>query len=82
MPQMEDNIFYDLNPPATIKGKKFYRVQCEYQVPNNPDEYAVKGIPEGGKKEEPFLLRFSKKGRVGISRSKNQGPRILEFEAH
>jgi len=82
MRQMEDNIFYDLNPPAIIGGKRFHRVQCEYQVPNKPDEYAVKGIPEGGEKEESFILRFTQKGRVRALRSENQGPHILKFKAH
>jgi len=79
MREMEDNIFYDLDPPAIIEGKKFHRVQCEYQVPNKPDEYVVKGIPEGGKKEESFVLRFSKKGRVRAFRSEGQKPQIIKL---
>jgi len=79
MREMEDNIFYDLDPPAIIGGKKFHRVQCEYQVPNKPDEYVVKGIPEGGKKEESFVLRFSKKGRVRAFQSESQEPRIIKL---
>ena len=82
MRQMEDNIFYELSPPAIIGGKKFNRVQCEYQVPNKPNEYVVKGIPEGGEKEESFVLRFTKKGGVRAFRSENQEPRILKFKVH
>jgi len=69
---MQDGVFYDLSPPAIIAGKRFHRVQCEYQVPNKPEEYVVKGIPEGGEREEPFLLRFGQRGKVEISRSESQ----------
>ena len=79
MREMEDNIFYDLDPPAIIGGKKFHRVQCEYQVPNKPDEYVVKGIPEGGEKEESFVLRFTQKGKVKAFRSKSQGPQTIKL---
>ncbi len=81
MCQMQDGLFYNLKPPAIIGGKRFHRVQCEYQVPGKPNEYVVKGIPEGGKKEEPFVLRFTEKGRVRASRSENERPRILKFKA-
>jgi len=74
MCQMEDNVFYDLNPPAIIGGKKFHRIQCEYQVPNKPNEYVVKGIPEGEEKQESFVLIFTQKGRVRPFRSENQEP--------
>jgi len=73
--QMEDGVFYDLNPPAVILGKNFHRVKCEYQVPNNPNEYSVSGVPEGAVEEESFILRFSEKGRVRAFRSENQEPR-------
>ena len=79
---MQDGIFYDLKPPAIIVGKRFHQVQCEYQVPGKPNEYVVKGIPEGGEKEESFVLRFTKKGRVRAFQSESQGPRVLKFRTH
>lgn len=82
MCQMQDGAFYDLRPPAIIVGKKFHWVQCEYQVPGKPNEYVVRGIPEGEEKEESFVLRFTQKGRVKAFRSEGQGPRILKFKAH
>lgn len=69
---MEDGVWYDLTPPANIKGKKFHRVICEYRVPNKPNWYSVRGVPEGGKKEEPFILQFSAKGRVMPKKSEDQ----------
>ncbi len=75
--QMEDGVIYDLNPPAVINGKRFHRVKCDYRVPNNPNEYSVRGVPEGGEIEEAFILRFTEKGRVRAFRSKNQGPQII-----
>jgi len=74
MTQMEKNVFYDLKPPAIVLGQKFHRVRCNFQVPGKPDGYVVRGIPEGGKEEEPFLLAFSKNGKVQASRSEDQNP--------
>ena len=78
-PQMEEGVFYDLNPPIIVvrrmppyERRIFPKVQCEYQVPNHPDEYVVKGIPTGGTKEESFVLRFTKHGKVRTVRSQNQ----------
>jgi len=71
-PQMEEGVFYDLNPSAAVKGERFSRVQCEYRVPNNPNEYVVKGIPDGGTRKKSFVLRFTKGGRVRHFRSSNQ----------
>ncbi len=79
MRQMEDTIFYDLRPSAIIAGKRFHRVQCEYQVPGKPNEYAVKGVPEGGEKEEPFVLIFTQKGKVKAFRSKSQRPQTIKL---
>ena len=79
MCQMQDGVFYDLRPPAIIAGKKFHRVQCEYQVPGKPNEYVVKGIPEGGEKEESFVLIFTQKGKVNAFRSESQGPQIIKL---
>ncbi len=80
-PQMEDGVFYNLEPPAVVKGEIFHRVECEYQVPNRPNEYVVNGIPEGGSQKKSFVLRFTQKGRVRPSRSENQGPHILKLKA-
>lgn len=74
MPQMEDGVFYDLAPPAVVGGKTFHRVRCEYQVPNHPHEYVVRGVPEGGSEETSFVLRFSPQGKVQPTRSQNQDP--------
>ena len=71
-PVMEDGVFYDLDPPSVVQGQVFRRVLCEYRVPDHPDEYSVKGVPDGGTKEEPFLLRFTSQGRVRAVRSKDQ----------
>ncbi len=59
---MEDGAFYDLEPPSKTNGKVFRRVQCEYQVPNNVQEYVVRGIPEGHTDVETFVLRFTDRG--------------------
>lgn len=87
-PQMEDGVFYDLIPPIVVEKKMsphirktFSRVLCEYRVPDSPTEYVVKGIPEGETEEESFVLRFSKKGSVKASRSKNQKLQIIKFES-
>lgn len=70
--QMEDGRWYDLDPPACVVEKVFRRVLCEYRVPNNPNEYSVRGTPDGSSKEEPFLLRFSGRGQVCPRLSANQ----------
>lgn len=72
VPQMEDNVFYDLTPPAKIQGKSFPRVKCDFQVPDYPNEYVVKGIPVGGTKSESFILRFTGHGSVIPQKSANQ----------
>lgn len=78
MCQMQDEVFYNLRPPAIIMGKKFHRVQCEYQVPGKPNEYVVNGIPEGGEEEESFVLIFTQRGRVKAFRSEGQRPRLVK----
>jgi len=64
MPQMEKGKFYDLDPPANIKGKIFDRVRCFYQVSGRSDEYVVEGTPRGGAKTELFVLIFTDTGKV------------------
>ena len=59
---MVDGQFYDLRPPSVNGAGTFTRVQCEYQVPNHPNEYVVKGIPEGGTEPKSFVLRFTDRG--------------------
>ena len=59
---MKDGQWYNLTPPSIIKGKKFPKVRCWYQVPSNPNEYVVCGVPEGGNEEETFILRFTDRG--------------------
>jgi|GEM_PF-6726563 len=71
-PLLENGVFYDLNPPSNIQGKIFPRVMCEYRVPAHPDEYVVKGIPQGGKEPESFVLKFTNRGKVLPQRSKDQ----------
>lgn len=61
---MENGEWYLLYPPSVICGKIFKKVLCEYRVPLYPNEYSVRGIPEGGTKSEPFILRFTEKGRI------------------
>jgi hypothetical protein len=70
-PIMKDGVFYNIDPPSNIQGKKFSRVQCEYKVPNKSNEYVVKGIPEGGNQPESFVLIFTDRG-VQISQSEEQ----------
>lgn len=86
MCQIQDGVFYDLRPPAIVISKIspqvrkiFHRVQCEYQVPGKPNEYVVKGIPEGGEQEESFVLIFTQKGEVRAFRSESQGPKIIKL---
>ena len=64
MLQMKEGMFYGLNPPAMIGDKIFHKVQCEYQVPRRPNEFVVKGIPQGATEIESFVLRFTPNGRV------------------
>lgn len=64
---MEDGQWYFLDPSASVGGKTFRRVICEYQVPNSPKEYSVRGVPDGGDEEEAFILRFTDKGRVRVT---------------
>ena len=71
LPRMKDGDFYDLKPPSRVGGKIFPRVQCEYRVPNNPNEYVVRGIPDGGDKPESFVLRFTDRG-LTVNRSEEQ----------
>ncbi|MCX6743977.1 MAG: hypothetical protein NTX82_00435 [Candidatus Parcubacteria bacterium] len=71
-PQMIDGVFYDLNPPSHFLGKTFNRVMCEYRVPSHPDEYSVKGIPEGSTKPEPFIFKFTGRGQTVPRLSEDQ----------
>jgi hypothetical protein len=71
-PQMVAGVFYDLDPPAVIHGKVFRRVMCEYQVPAKPNEYVVKGIPDGATDPESFLLIFTGNGKVIPKQSEDQ----------
>lgn len=57
-PQMTKGQWYELDPPSNIHGKRFSKVFCEYQVPAHPNEFSVRGVPEGGDKEESFILVF------------------------
>lgn len=68
-PQMTKGQWYKLDPPANINGKRFPKVFCEYQVSANPNEYSVRGVPEGGKKEEPFILVFKPDKGVKVTPS-------------
>lgn len=70
-PIMQDGIFYDLDPPSLMHGKRFFRVKCVYRVPDAPKEYVVSGIPEGCSEEELFVLRFTERG-VRVTRSEQQ----------
>jgi len=70
---MEPGKFYDLQPPAEIGGELYDKVQCEYQVPNSPNEYSVKGIPRGGMEVKAFILRFKPDRGVTVTESKEQG---------
>ena len=72
MLQMEEGMFYNLNPPAMVGGEVFDKIQCEYQVPNRPNEFVVKGIPRGETKTESFVLKFTPSGRVQPSPSSEQ----------
>jgi len=76
--QMQDGVWYDLNPPAVVIGKRgqgtrtFRHVLCEYQVPSNPNEYSVRGIPDGGTKEEPFIVTFIPNEKIKATPSQKQ----------
>ncbi len=59
---MENGKFYNLEPLIEVNGKIFHTVQCEYQNPGNPDEYVVRGIPEGGREAQSFVLGFADEG--------------------
>ena len=70
---MQDGVSYDLDPPSEVGGKPFDRVECKYQVPNNPNEYVVSGVPRGGAQIESFVLRFTKTRGTHVAVSKEQG---------
>src|SRR3989344_3870784 len=74
-PMMRDGVFYDLIPPSNIQGKIFDHVQCEYQVPNSPDEYVVHGVPRGGTDIESFVL-IPKQVPPLLRPTKIRGPEI------
>lgn len=59
---MEDGKFYNLEPLIEVNGKIFHKVQCEYRNPSNPNEYVVRGIPEGGREAQSFVLGFVDNG--------------------
>jgi len=59
---MEDGHWYDLSPSVKVGEKEFLKVYCEYQHPNHPNEYVVKGTPIGGDEEESFVLEFTGRG--------------------
>ncbi|MFA4818649.1 MAG: hypothetical protein WC621_02285 [Patescibacteria group bacterium] len=61
-PKMEDGKFYNIDPLIEVNGKIFRKVQCEYRNPSNPDEYAVRGIPEGSDEMKSFVLGFTDDG--------------------
>lgn len=67
---MMDGRFYDLNPPIEINKELYDRVQCEYQVPSQPNEYAGKGVPRGGTEIKSMVLKFTA----------TRGTQITEFE--
>ena len=69
---MQKGVYYDLHPPSNIQGKNFDRVQCEYEGPNSPGEYVVRGVPQGGTETESFVLRFGKDVGVSVTESKDQ----------
>lgn len=71
-PQLQEGVWYDLNPPAIVAGETFHHVFCEYQVPREPDQFVMRGIPEGGNEKKSFVLIFKKTGRVRPTRSKDQ----------
>ncbi len=66
---MENDKWYDLAPPSVINGKKYHKVRCWYKVPNQENEYVVRGTPDGHDDEESFVLRFTDKG-VKVTPSK------------
>lgn len=76
--QMQDGVWYDLRPPVVVIGRigqgtrKFRRVVCEYQVPSNPNEYCVRGIPDGGTKAESFVVPFKPNGKIKAIPSQKQ----------
>ncbi len=69
---MVDGKFYDLNPPSRIGNEIYDRVQCEDQVPNNPNEYIVRGIPRGGTEPKSFVLRFNPGRGIRVTESEEQ----------
>ena len=69
---MIDGRVYDFNPPVNIGGELYDRVQCEYQVPNNPNEYVVKGIPQDGTKIKSMVLRFTTTRGIRVTEASDQ----------
>ena len=70
-PQMQDAVFYDLNPRVIIDGAEFSRIQCHFRVPDKPNEYVVSGIPVGGTEVQQFVLRFTDRGTT-VNRATDQ----------
>ncbi len=71
-PLMREGVFYDVTPPSNIKGKFFDRVQCVYQVLKSPNEYVVRGIPQGGTEIESFILQFKEGTGIHVTESRGQ----------
>ena len=63
---MTDGKEYVLDPPANINGKIIRRAECEFRVPNQSDEYSLRGVPEGEDEPISFLLKMTGGGNVGF----------------
>lgn len=74
-PIMEDGKFYNIEPEIVVNGKIYHRVQCEYRNPSNPNEYVLRGIPEGDDKMQSFILNFTNQGaRIKINEDDETEP--------
>ena len=71
---MTNDTWYDLVPASVINGKKIHKACCRFRDVNKPNEYVMEGIPEGETEKESFILRFTEKGRVCPTPSKDQNP--------
>lgn len=69
---MQDGKFYDFNPPVKIGEELYDKVQCEYQVPNHPNEYVVRGIPRGSTEVKSMVLRFTATRGTRVTESATQ----------
>ena len=63
---MEIGKQYRLDPPLLLGGKTFLEARCVDQVPNQPNVYIMRGVPDEGDDEETFGFNFTHRGKTRV----------------